>query len=55
VFVDSRKWRSDDNHYDSVRGIEELLARPAADPATEMDALIDSVLEKNAELYRRLA
>ena len=39
----------------ALRGIEELLARLAADPATEMDALIDSVLEKNAELYRRLA
>lgn len=35
----------------ALRGIEELLARPA----TQMDALIDSVLEKNAELYRRLA
>ena len=35
----------------ALRGIEELLARPA----TEMDARIDYVLKKNAELYRRLA
>jgi len=37
----------------ALRGIEELLARPATEMA--IDPLIDLILEKNAELYRRLA
>lgn len=35
----------------ALRGIEELLERPAE----ELDSLIDYLLDKNAELYRRLA
>lgn len=35
----------------ALRGIEELLDRPE----DELDFLIDYLLDKNAELYRRLA
>lgn len=35
----------------ALRGIEELLERPA----DELDSLIDYLLDKNAALYRRLA
>jgi hypothetical protein len=34
-----------------VRGVEELLDRPDE----EFESLIDHILTKNAELYRRLA